>query len=154
VRWVVLAVPVGVAIVAAFASAAPANRATFLGQNGPLAFGFGGTIVTENVDGTGRKTIVPLTSGTAVAAGEPAWSADGTKLTYSSRIGGTGGIQIVNADGSGVTRVTSDTADGEPTWSPDGTKLAFVHVSTRRRAPRQLEPRRLGPHGHHPHARA
>jgi hypothetical protein len=133
VRRVVVAVSVSVAIVAALASAAPANRATFPGQNGPLAFGFGGTIVTENVGGTGRKTIVPLKSGTAVAAGEPGWSPDGTKLAYVSRIGGIGGIQIVNADGSGLTRVTSDTTDGEPTWSPDGTKLAFVHVSTGRR---------------------
>jgi hypothetical protein len=133
VRRVVVALSVGVAVVAALASAAPAGRATFRGQNGLLAFGFGGTILTENVDGTGRKRIVPLTTGTAVAAGEPAWSADGTKLAYSSKIGGTGGIHVVNADGSGVTRVTSDPADGEPAWSPDGTKLAFVHVSTGRR---------------------
>jgi hypothetical protein len=130
---VVVAVSVSLAIVAALASAAPANHATFPGQNGRLAFGFGGTIVTENVDGTGRKTIVPLTSGKAVAAYEPAWSPDGTKLAYASKLGGTGGIQTVNADGSSVTRVTSDPADGEPTWSPDGTKLAFVHVSTGRR---------------------
>ena len=128
------ALPVAVAVVALLASAAPASRASFPGRNGPLAFGFGGgTIVTENIDGTGRKTVVPLTSGVAVGATEPAWSADGTKLAYSSKIGGTGGIFIVNADGSGVKRVTSDVTDGEPTWSPDGTKLAFVHVSTGRR---------------------
>ena len=132
-RRAVLAISVGVAIVAAVASAAPASRATFPGPNGKLAFGIGGTIVTENVDGTGRKTIVPLKPGVAVGAGEPAWSPDGTKLAYSSKIGGTGGIFIVNADGTGTTRVTSDTNDGEPTWSPDGTKLAFVHVSTGRR---------------------
>ena len=128
------AVSVGVVIVATLASSAPAGRATFPGQNGRFAFGFGGgTIMTENPDGTDRKTIVPLTSGVAVGATEPAWSADGTKLAYSSKIGGTGGIFIVNADGSGVRRVTNDVNDGEPTWSPDGTKLAFVHVSNGRR---------------------
>jgi len=124
---------VSTAIVAAIASAAPAGRATFPGPNGKIAFGFGGTVITENVDGTGRKTIVPLKPGIAVGAGEPAWSPNGAKLAYSSKIGGTGGIFIVNADGTGTTRVTNDPADGEPTWSPDGTKLAFVHVSTGRR---------------------
>ena len=131
---VVVGVSVSVAIAAALASAAPANRTTFPGRNGLLAFGFGGgTIMTENVDSTGRKRIVPLTLGVAVSATEPAWSPDGTKLAYSSKQGGTGGIYIVNADGTGVTRVTTDPADGEPTWSPDGTKLAFIHVSTGRR---------------------
>jgi hypothetical protein len=130
---VVVGVTVSVAIAAALASAAPATRATFPGGNGRIAFGFGGTVVTENVDGTGRKTIVPLKPGVAVGAGEPGWSPDGTKLAYSSKIGGTGGIFIVKADGTGTTRVTNDPADGEPTWSPDGTKLAFVHVSTGRR---------------------
>jgi hypothetical protein len=129
----VVALSVSAAIVAAIASAAPASRATFPGANGKIAFGFGGTVVTESTDGTGRKTIVPLKPGVAVGAGEPAWSPDGTKLAYSSKIGGTGGIFIVNADGTGTTRVTNDPADGEPTWSPDGTKLAFVHVSTGRR---------------------
>jgi hypothetical protein len=133
VRAVVAAVSAGVAV-AALASAAPAGRATFPGQNGPIAYNFsGGSIVTENIDGTGKKTVVPLTTGISVAATQPAWSADGTKLAYSSKQGGTGGIFIVNADGSGVTRVTSDVNDGEPTWSPDGTKLAFVHVSNGRR---------------------
>jgi hypothetical protein len=125
--------PVAVVVVAALASAAPASHATFPGRNGPVAFGFGGgTIVAENVDGTGRKIVVPLTSTVSVAATQPAWSADGTKLAYSSKQGGTGGIYIVNADGSGVKRVTSDVNDGEPTWSPDGAKLAFTHVSTGR----------------------
>jgi dipeptidyl aminopeptidase/acylaminoacyl peptidase len=123
----------GGAIIAVLAGSATASRSTFPGTNGPFAFGIGGFIVTENPDGTARKTVVPVTSGVAVAAAEPAWSADGTKIAYSSKEGGTGGIFIVNADGTGVTRVTSDPTDGEPTWSPDGTKLAFVHVSNGRR---------------------
>ena len=131
---VVPTVCVGAALVAVLGAAAPAGRATFPGANGPVAFAFGGgSIVTENIDGSNRKTVVPLTSGVAVGATQPAWSADGTKLAYSSTIGGTGGIFIVDADGSDVTRVTNTVTDGEPTWSPDGKKLAFVHVSNGRR---------------------
>ena len=33
----------------------------------------------------------------------------------------------MNADGSGVTRLTEhDAADGRPAWSPDGRRIAFV----------------------------
>ena len=33
----------------------------------------------------------------------------------------------MNADGSAVTRLTSEAArDDEPAWSPDGTKIAFT----------------------------
>jgi hypothetical protein len=35
------------------------------------------------------------------------------------------GIRVMNADGSGVRTLTTDTSDSNPTWSPDGTKLAF-----------------------------
>src|SRR5207245_1193350 len=36
-----------------------------------------------------------------------------------------GGIQIVNADGSGGRVLTADSGDFSPSWAPDGTKLAF-----------------------------
>lgn len=109
----------------------PAGRQTFPGSNGLLVYGIGATLVTSNVDGSNRKTVVAAGSGTS--ASEPAWSADGTKIAFSNKQGGTGGIMYVNADGSGLTRVTSDVRDGEPTWSPDGTKLAYIHVSAGRR---------------------
>ena len=33
----------------------------------------------------------------------------------------------MNADGSGVTALTGDSAvEGRPAWSPDGTKIAFA----------------------------
>jgi dipeptidyl aminopeptidase/acylaminoacyl peptidase len=113
------------------ASPVPAHRHTFPGPNGLLAFGFGPTIVTANPDGSNRRTVVGPTNGTS--AHEPAWSADGTKIAFSNKLGGSGGIMVVNADGTGLTRVTSDVNDGEPAWSPDGTKLAFIHVAAGRR---------------------
>ena len=38
-----------------------------------------------------------------------------------------GEIYVMNSDGSGVTRLTNDSAwDGMPSWSPDGARIAFV----------------------------
>jgi dipeptidyl aminopeptidase/acylaminoacyl peptidase len=121
----------GAVVFTALGGSAPARRQTFPGSNGPLVFGIGATLVTANVDGSNRKTVVPTQSN--FSAYEPAWSADGTKIAFANKQGGTGGIMYVNADGTGITRVTSDVNDGEPTWSPDGTKLAYIHVSTGRR---------------------
>jgi WD40-like Beta Propeller Repeat len=122
---------VGALALTLLAGPVPAGRQTFPGENGPLLFGVGATLVTANADGTDRKTVFAPTSGTS--AYEPAWSADGTKIAFANKQGGTGGIMIVKADGTGLTRVTNTVTDGEPTWSPDGTKLAFIHVSAGRR---------------------
>jgi serine/threonine-protein kinase len=57
----------------------------------------------------------------------PAPSPDGQKIAFMSRRDGNWEIYMVNADSSGVQRLTNDPAeDGLPTWSPDGKALAFV----------------------------
>jgi len=93
-------------------------------------------LVISNLDGSGVRG---FDSNSEVIA--PAWSPDGTRLAFIARNGGQ--IQdsprfylyVINADGSGKTRVTLDRpasffkfADlGGPAWSPDGTKLAFAN---------------------------
>jgi Tol biopolymer transport system component len=88
-----------------------------------LAFVRDGVIVTANADGSGLTTLT--------AGYWPAWSPDGTKIAYSAPVGGLLQIFVMNADGSGQTRLTNDSgSDLTPTWSPDGTKIAFSSTRT------------------------
>lgn len=57
----------------------------------------------------------------------PAVSSDGQQLVFMSRRDGNWEIYLINADGSGLFRLTDDLAqDGLPTWSPDGRAIAYV----------------------------
>ena len=72
----------------------------------------------------------PLATGptaTGPEYGRPAWSPDGTRLAFESARDGNMELYVVNGDGSGLTRLTNNTAfDGSPAWSPDGTRIAFT----------------------------
>lgn len=58
--------------------------------------------------------------------GQPAWSPNGSRVAYISKDDGNFEIYVINADGTGKSRVTNDPAsDGLPVWSPDGQWLAF-----------------------------
>ena len=62
----------------------------------------------------------------------PAWSPDGTRIAFLGRVPetgdtGDGSIFVMNADGSGVKRLTkSISAVAPPAWSPDGTRIVFT----------------------------
>lgn len=61
------------------------------------------------------------------ADGNTSWSPDGSKIAFgSSRDDNFGEVYAMNADGSGVVRLTTDGGNGEPAWSPDGTKIVFA----------------------------
>jgi Tol biopolymer transport system component len=112
-------------------SAAPA-------VNGSIAFGAGTGIFTMAPDGSGLRR---LQDAGAVAYYGPQWSPDGTKIAfYGYPPGGGSGygggadydIFVMNADGSGLTNLTTSPADVKsgasqmiPVWSPDGTKIAY-----------------------------
>jgi hypothetical protein len=55
----------------------------------------------------------------------PAWSPDGTRLAFRSRVGGNSDVWV-SEDGT-LTRLTEDPGfDGDPRWSPDGTEILFT----------------------------
>jgi TolB protein len=78
-------------------------------------------IYAMNPDGSGQTDL-------SMAEGfvrEPDWSPDGTKIAFAGF-----GIEVMNADGSGQTRLMSSDAGvpSSPAWSPDGGEIAFTRA--------------------------
>jgi|SRR5262245_4873155 len=88
------------------AAAAPQPQIFVIGSNGA-----GETNITRSAAGNDS----------------PSWSPDGTKMAFSSNRDGNWEIYVMNADGSGITRLTANRSadDASPAWSPDGSKIAF-----------------------------
>ena len=75
-------------------------------------------------DGSGAMN---LTAGTAANNGFPYFSPDGRRIVFRSGRDGNHEIYLMNADGSGVRRLTDNTAtDTMPSFSPDGREVAFT----------------------------
>src|SRR2546422_80942 len=102
-------------------------------RNGKIAFvrDQGGTpdIYVVNPDGTGVRR---LTSDLSFVA-YPAWSPDGRRVAFSVPVIDRGRIYVMNANGSGLTRILAESRDAVDilragSWSPDGKKILFTRA--------------------------
>jgi TolB protein len=79
-------------------------------------------IIVMNADGAFPRQIVAGSTET-----NPEASPSGDQIAFMSQRDGNWEIYVVNLDGSGLRRLTRDSAnDGLPAWSPDGKHVAFV----------------------------
>lgn len=81
-------------------------------------------IYVMNIDGSDVKRI---TTSPGQEAG-PAWSPDGKQIVYHAGLPTALGIFRMNADGTGVTRLTplgDRSFNAFPVWSPDGKRIAW-----------------------------
>jgi Tol biopolymer transport system component len=80
-------------------------------RNGPFE------VYVMNAKGGDQRRVMRMKGGGST---EPAWSPDGRRIAFA----GNDGLYVVNADGSGLRRLTGS---GEtPAWSPDGRRIAFT----------------------------
>ncbi len=124
--------PISVTVVGGATAQASFELTCLAPTTGRIAFSAspeeGMDIYTINPNGTDLRQLTHLATGEPFGVGNlwPAWSPDGWKIAY-TYVGGDEDIYVMNADGTGQTRLTSGgRRDRWPAWSPDGSKIAFA----------------------------
>jgi TolB protein len=83
-----------------------------------------GQVYRISADGSG---LTQLTHGTGIDADSPSWSRDGSKIVLKRAGSAEYAIWVMNADGSGLERLTSQVYDNsDPTFTPDGAHILYA----------------------------
>lgn len=113
---------IGATAVALSGALAGPAVAAFPGLNGKIAFERNGQVFVKDPGDLNGGT--PLTSGSTNT--DPAWSADGLKIAFTSDRSGSVQVWTMNPDGTNQAQLTFDSGDkAAPAWSPDGTRIAY-----------------------------
>jgi Tol biopolymer transport system component len=103
------------------------------GKNGEIVFVRNGRLSVINPNGTGLKQIIVIPG---KRLNNPSWSPDGKQIAFDDGLT----VYVANADGSGVTDITTPSikgdptffvggCDSDPTWSPGGSTIAVSTVT-------------------------
>jgi TolB protein len=126
-------------VLAICATAVPAS-ADQPRRNGPIIFtaNSGGSWQLYRIDPDGRhfKAITSLPP-TNYVSWFPQASKSGTRIvfTYGGGSGLSGGVYIINVDGTGLTPLPHTGAASDPYWSPDGRRLVYAEFPSNGRQP-------------------
>ena len=91
-----------------------AQNASWSPDGARIAYTSGGDIHVRNADGS---HLVAVTTN-AQQEGSPEWAPDGRRLVFERVVGGRFQLFVINADGTGETRLSFGPSDYSPAWSP------------------------------------
>lgn len=83
------------------------------------------------VDGSGQRQVTgaqpPPAAPPLVFGGDPRVSPDGSRILFSSNRAGVSQLYLMNADGSNVRQLTTESAGAySANWSPDGKRIVYI----------------------------
>ena len=97
-----------------------------------IVFARSGDIYSMNPDGTDARNLTNSFVPCASDSEYPSWSPNGSRIAFTRRLGDRAStppsqdLFTMNADGSGLVRVTDGEYDFDVAWSPDGKRIVYT----------------------------